>query len=283
MTDNNFTSRADNTWCPGCGNFAILQALKEVFAELEHKGIPREEIVLVAGIGQHGKLFDLLTINGFYSLHGRTIPVATGIRLANPDLRVICVAGDGDCYAEGLDHLIFGAKRNLDITVLVHDNRVYGLTTGQYTPTSPSGFRGRSTPGGIQERPLNPLELMLASGASFIGRGYSRHRDQLKRLIEEAILHRGFAFLDILQICPTYSDLTEYYNKHIYDWDTATEDFQKAWEKAREWNYSAEGRIGLGVMYKTSAPVFEDAYPGKGSVSREVRRAFTERLLAERI
>lgn len=283
MNENDFTSRAETSWCPGCGNFSILRTLKEVFGALEREGIPRENLVLVAGIGQHGKIFDFLNINGFYSLHGRTIPVATGIRLANPDLKVICVAGDGDCYAEGLDHLIFGAKRNLDITVLVHDNRVYGLTTGQYTPTSPYGFRGRSTPGGIQERPLNPLELMLASGASFIGRGFSRRREQLQLLIREAILHRGFSFLDILQICPTYYDLTEFYDARVYEWGDAAVDFQTAWERAREWNYGNEGRIGLGVMYKTSAPVFEDAYPQKGSLSRVERRTFTDKFLAERV
>jgi len=134
-------SRAKNTWCPACGNFAVQHTLKDLLAELDGEEIPLEKVILVAGIGQHGKLFDFLNVNGFYSLHGRTIPVATGIKLANPDLRVICITGDGDSYAEGLDHLVFAAKRNLDITVLVHDNRVYGLTTGQFTPTSPYGYR----------------------------------------------------------------------------------------------------------------------------------------------
>ena len=151
-------SRAKNTWCPGCGNFAVQHTLKDLLAQMDVEGLPLEKVVLVAGIGQHGKLFDFMNLNGFYSLHGRTIPVATGIKLANPDLKVICVTGDGDSYAEGLDHLIFAAKRNLDITVLVHDNRVYGLTTGQFTPTSPYGYRGHSTPKGDKEVPLNPME-----------------------------------------------------------------------------------------------------------------------------
>jgi 2-oxoglutarate ferredoxin oxidoreductase subunit beta len=218
MTGRDLISRAKNVWCPGCGNFAIQHALKDVLTSMAKEGTPLENIVIVTGIGQHGKMFDYLNLNGFYTLHGRTIPVATGIRLANPDLKVICIAGDGDCYAEGLDHLIFGAKRNLDITVIVHDNRVYALTTGQYTPTSPSGFRGRSTPDGEKELPINPLELMLTSGASFIARGYSRRQDQLRYIIRQALDHRGFSFIDILQICASYNDQTENYNARVYDW-----------------------------------------------------------------
>jgi len=164
-----FISRAQNTWCPGCGNFVIQHTMKDVLAGL---GLLPEEVVVVSGIGCHAKIADYMQTNSFYTIHGRGIPVATGIHLGNPDLTVICSAGDGDAYAEGLDHLIFAAKRNVDITVIIHDNRVYGLTTGQYTPTSPPGFSGKSTPDGTHEDPFNPLELMLASGATFIARSY---------------------------------------------------------------------------------------------------------------
>jgi 2-oxoglutarate ferredoxin oxidoreductase subunit beta len=202
---------------------------------------------------------DYLNINSFYSLHGRTIPAATGIKLANPDLEVICCAGDGDCYAEGLDHLIFAAKRNVGITVLVHNNRVYGLTTGQYTPTSPLGFKGRSTPGGTAELPFNPLELMLASGATYIARGYTRRPDQLKMLVREAVLHRGFSFVDVLQICATYNNMTDYYNSRVYELENHdTGNFTEACEKAREWDYNTDARIGLGIFFQTSAPSFEE-------------------------
>jgi len=276
-------SHAKNTWCPGCGNFAVQHTLKDLLAQMDGEGLPTEKVVLVAGIGQHGKIFDFLNLNGFYSLHGRTIPVATGIRLANPDLTVICVTGDGDSYAEGLDHLIFAAKRNLDITVLVHDNRVYGLTTGQFTPTSPYGYRGHSTPGGEKEVPLNPMELMLASGASFIGRGYTGRRDELKRLIREALLHRGFSFVDILQICATYNDLTGYYNERVYTWsDEDAGDRQSAYRKAREWDYSTDARIGLGVMYRHTAPTFEDAYPVPGEMTPGERDGWVARIMSER-
>jgi 2-oxoglutarate ferredoxin oxidoreductase subunit beta len=277
-------SHAKNTWCPGCGNFAIQHTLKDLLAGMDGEGFPVEKVVLVAGIGQHGKLFDFLSVNGFYSLHGRTIPVATGIRLANPDLRVICVTGDGDSYAEGLDHLVFAAKRNLDITVLVHDNRVYGLTTGQFTPTSPYGFRGHSTPRGDTEHPLNPLELMLASGATFIARGYTGRREDLKRVIREAFLHRGFSFVEILQICATYNDLTDYYNERVYPWpEDDTGDRRAAAEKAAEWDYSADARIGLGVMYRRAAPIFEDGQPVPPPLTPEGREAWVSGIMNERI
>jgi 2-oxoglutarate ferredoxin oxidoreductase subunit beta len=283
LDPNNLISRAKNLWCPGCGNFAIQHALKEVLAGLDNEGHPIENVVLVAGIGQHGKTFDFMNLNGFYSLHGRTIPVAAGIKLANPDLNVICAAGDGDCYAEGLDHLIFGAKRNLDITVLVYDNRVYALTTGQFTPTSPYGYKGRSTPGGEHELPINPLDLMLGSGASFIARAYTRQHEQLKRVIREAILHRGFSFVDILQICATYNDLTEYYNARVYEWDEAdATDYTAAYKKAREWDYNREARIGIGVMYRKDAPVWEDSYPVPVPLSDEEKAGWVERFMEER-
>jgi len=283
MNPNDLISRAKNLWCPGCGNFSIQHAIKDVVAGMVDGGYPLENIVLVTGIGQHGKTFDFMNLNGFYAIHGRTIPVATGIKLANPDLKVICVAGDGDCYAEGLDHLIFGAKRNVDITVLVYDNRVYGLTTGQFTPTSPYGFRGRSTPEGDREYPFNPLELVLGAGATFIARAYSRQRDSLKRIIREALDHKGFSFVDILQICVTYNNMTEYYNARVYDWDEKdVQDHDAAYRKAREWDYNADARIGLGVMYRRSAPIWEQSYPAPEPLSAGERTAWVKKVMDER-
>ncbi|HOX34642.1 MAG TPA: thiamine pyrophosphate-dependent enzyme [Methanoregulaceae archaeon] len=254
MTGTNFVTSAQNTWCPGCGNFSIQHTLKNVFADMEKSGTDPRNIVLVTGIGCHAKIADYMNVNSFYSIHGRAIPVATGIKLANPDLTVICCVGDGDTYAEGLDHLIFAAKRNIDITVLVHDNRVYGLTVGQYTPTSPLGFRGKSTPEGTHEHPMNPIELMLASGATYVARGYTRKMDQLKSLVSRAIAHRGFSFIDILQICATFFPVTDSYNARVYDlpsYDTA--DFSLACEKAREWDYNADSPLSLGVFYEKTA------------------------------
>ncbi len=283
MSNPDLITRAKNVWCPGCGNFAVERALVSLFQTLPDEGIPLENVVIVTGIGQHGKLFDYLNVNGFYAIHGRTIPVATGIKLANPDLHVIAIAGDGDCYAEGIEHFIFGAKRNIDITVLVHNNRVYALTTGQYGPTTPEGFRGRSTPGGTLEHPLNPLELALVSGATFVGRGYTQRIDQLGRLIKEGFLHRGFSFIDILQVCVTYYNQAEYYNAHVYDWEDHDEgDFNRAFALAREWDYNSDARIGLGVLYRTKKPTFGDGYPLHPPQSHEERQTLITGILEER-
>ena len=283
MIGDELISRAENTWCPGCGNFAIQRALKEVLVQMAGEGFPLEQFVLVAGIGQHAKIFDVMNVNGFYSLHGRTIPVATGIKMANPKLTVLCVTGDGDCYAEGLDHLIFAAKRNVDITVIVHNNRVYGLTTGQYTPTSPYQFRGRSTPAGVKEYPLNPLEVMLAAGAGFIGRAYTRQYEGLRRVLYEALTHRGFSFIDILQVCVTYNNLTEYYNSRVFSWEEdATGDFAAAWGKAREWDYNGDAQIGLGVLYRHDAPTFEDNHPVPEPLHPDEREEIIARILEKR-
>jgi 2-oxoglutarate ferredoxin oxidoreductase subunit beta len=252
---------AKNTWCPGCGNFAILNSIKTVLSVLSEEGFPWERVVLVSGIGCHAKIVDYINVNSFYAIHGRVVPVATGIKLANPDLKVIGFAGDGDAYGEGLEHLIFAAKRNIDITMIIHNNRVYGLTTGQYTPTSPLGFRGRSTPKGTIELPLNPLELMLASGATFIARGYSHGIELLKRIFREAITHKGFSFIDVLQVCVTFFNMYEYYNKKVYELkDNNFQNYDGALRKIREWDYNLDAPIALGTFYKKEIPTFEERF-----------------------
>jgi len=263
MTPLNLGTYAQNTWCPGCGDFAIMNAMKAVLQDMPGAGTPLENVVLVSGIGCHAKIVDYINVNSFYSIHGRTIPPAEAIKLARKDLKVIVFSGDGDSYGEGLEHLIFAAKRNIDITVIIHNNRVYGLTTGQYTPTSPLGFRGRSTPQGTKERPFNPLELMLASGATFIGRGTSHGIDLLKQLFREAIAHKGFSLIDVLQVCVTYYNMYEYYDKRVYELkghDPAH--YEQALNKIREWDYNSDAPISLGVLYKKEAPAFEEGFSG---------------------
>jgi 2-oxoglutarate/2-oxoacid ferredoxin oxidoreductase subunit beta len=256
MNPTDLTTYAKNTWCPGCGNFSIFSAMRNVMVQLDQEGTPIENVVLVSGIGCHAKIVDYMNVNSFYSIHGRTIPVATAIKLANPDLRVICFSGDGDSLAEGLDHLIFAAKRNIDITLILHDNRVYGLTTGQYTPTSPKGFKGKSTPLGTTESPLNPPELMLVSGATYIARGYTHGVDLLQKLFREAIMHRGFSFVDVLQVCVSYFNLYETYNKRTYEvMGNDTSSFDEALRLARSWNYDGgDTPIPLGKFYEVDAP-----------------------------
>ncbi len=272
---------AQNTWCPGCGNFAIQHTLKNLLSDREKEGKSLDDVVLVSGIGCHAKIADYLNINSFYSLHGRTIPTATGIKLANPALNVICCVGDGDAYAEGLDHLIFAAKRNIDITVIVHNNRVYGLTTGQYTPTSPLGFKGKSTPSGTAEYPLNPVELMLASGAGFIARGYTRKMDLLKELIRAGIAHKGFAFIDVLQICATFFPASDYYDSHVYELPvTDSRDFEAACALSREWDYNSNARIALGTFFTCISPTFDERINPVPVGKAERERAIQELLEA---
>jgi 2-oxoglutarate ferredoxin oxidoreductase subunit beta len=282
MTGRPLITDTQNTWCPGCGNFSIQHTLKAVLSDMELQGKSLDDVVLVTGIGCHAKMADYLNINSFYAIHGRAVPVATGIKLANKGLTVICCVGDGDAYAEGLDHLIFAAKRNIDITVIVHNNRVYGLTTGQYTPTSPLGFKGRSTPAGTPEFPLNPLELMLASGATYLARGYTKKMDQLKQLISGGIDHKGFACIDVLQICATFFNMTDVYNPRVYDLPGGDKsDFPSACEKAREWDYNSDSNIALGLFYQRSFPTFEDRVISQQAKTPDRKAAILEFLKAQ--
>ncbi|MCK9554373.1 thiamine pyrophosphate-dependent enzyme [bacterium] len=256
---------AKNTWCPGCGNFSILNSIKAVLESIREEGTPLDNVVLVSGIGCHAKIVDYVNVNSFYSIHGRATPVVEGIKLADPKLKVIGFAGDGDAYGEGLEHLIFAAKRNIDITMIIHDNRVYGLTTGQCAPTSPMGFKGRSTPRGSLEMPINPLELMLSAGATFIARGFSHGIEHLKKIFKEAVNHKGFALLDILQVCATFYNMYEYYDKRVYELkDHNPADYSEALKKIREWDYHNDAPIGLGVFYKKDAPAFDEGFKFSG-------------------
>jgi len=265
---------APNTWCPGCGDFAILNAIKTVLNLLQEEGTPLEKVVLVSGIGCHAKIVDYLNVNSFYSIHGRVTPVAEAIKIARPDLKVIGFAGDGDAYGEGLEHLIFAAKRNVDITMIIHNNRVYGLTTGQYTPTSPLGFKGRSTPFGTVELPINPLELMLSSGATFIARGFSHGLELLKKIFKEAIMHKGFSLVEVLQVCVTFYNMYAYYDQRVYELkEHKPEDYGSALRKIREWDYNLDSSIPLGVFYKKEMPTFEGNFlnPKAEVIDRQVK------------
>jgi 2-oxoglutarate ferredoxin oxidoreductase subunit beta len=251
-------TNARNTWCPGCGNFAILFAFKKAINSLIQEGTPREKIVLSGGVGCSSKIVDYLNLNSFCSLHGRSLAVAEGIKIANPKLKVVVFAGDGGTYNEGISHLIHAAKRNIDLTVLVHDNRCFALTTGQFTATSPQGFKGKSTPQGSREEPFNPLQLMLASQASFIARGYSGKVVHLQKIISAALSHPGFSFVEILQPCVSFFNATDFYNQRLYeikDDDLASR--QKALAKIQEWDYQEnEKKIPLGIFWQVKRPVY---------------------------
>ena len=252
---------AQNTWCPGCGNFGILASVKKALADLEDDGLDLNKVAIVSGIGCHAKIADYINVNSFYSIHGRVPPPMTGIKLANPELTVIGFAGDGDAYGEGIEHLIFSAKRNIDMTFIVHNNRIYGLTTGQFTPTSPSGFKGRSTPKGSPEDPLNPIELMISAGATFVARGYTKNMAHLQSLIKAGINHKGFSFIDVLQPCFTFFNTYDYYNERVYEFDEQDHDASdrnQAFVKAREWAYREGEQIPIGIFYQVKKPTYEE-------------------------
>ncbi|MDD5621493.1 MAG: thiamine pyrophosphate-dependent enzyme [Candidatus Pacebacteria bacterium] len=250
-----------NTWCPGCTNFGIEAAFKMAVAELMEEGEKLENFVVVTGIGCNAKIADYLKLNTLYTLHGRPVPAATGIKLANPNLKVIVFEGDGDAYDEGIEHLIHAAKKNTNITVIVHNNRLFALTTGQFTATSPKGFIGRSTPQGSTEEPFNPLALMLAGKASFVARGYALKTNHLKDLIKKGIKNEGFSFIDVLQPCISYFNNIEFYNQKVYELEGMNHDyknFDKAWEKAREWDYGKDAeKIPIGLFYSSFRPSYE--------------------------
>jgi len=250
---------AKNTWCLGCSNFSILNTFKNIISTLVQSGTPKENIVLVSGIGCSSKIIDYLNLNTFSSLHGRPVVSAEGIKLGNPNLEVIISIGDGGAYNEGIAHLIHAAKRNINITVLVHNNRNFALTTSQFTAVSPKGFKGRSTPKGSIEEPFNPLELMLASNASFIARGYSSKTDHLEELIKKGIKHKGFSFIDILQPCITFFNKTDSYNKKVYKIKEDNLDSkEEALKKIREWNYEENNsKIPIGIFYKKQRSLYE--------------------------
>jgi 2-oxoglutarate ferredoxin oxidoreductase subunit beta len=244
------------TWCPGCGNFGIWLALREALAKL---GIGPSDGVVVYGVGCHGNMYDWMNMYGFVGLHGRTLPVAQGIKLANHTLPVIVVSGDGDGLGEGGNHFLHAAKRNPDITVILHDNQLYSLTTGQASPTAKPGFKTKSTPKGVFDAPVNPLLLSIASGATFVARAFSGNIPHLTGLMMEAVNHKGFAVLDVMQPCVTFDKEHTYdwFRQHLYQLETegyVPDNKLKAMERAMEWG----DRIPYGVFYKEQKPTSEE-------------------------
>lgn len=253
-----FKTEAWVQWCPGCGDFGILNSLHRALAELD---IDPRELVLVGGIGCSGRITYYVKGSNLHALHGRAIPLASGVKLANPHLKVIVAGGDGDLLGIGAGHFVALGRRNLDLTVILHDNAVYGLTKGQAAPTLPSGFQTKALPWPNLQDALNPLLLALASGYTFIARGYAYHTQQLKEIIKKAIQHKGAALVDILQPCPTYNNImtAKWYEERIYyldqenpDWDPYIrnpmeykEKLPRIMEKMIEWG----DRIPLGIFF----------------------------------
>ena len=247
------------TWCNGCGDFSILASLKTALSKLS---IDPHDTVVVSGIGCSGKLPHFIKTYGYEGLHGRSLPAASAIKLANHSLTVIDVGGDGDGYGIGMGHFIHTCRRNIDMTYIVHNNQIYGLTTGQTSPTSEKGFKTKSTPEGVLEVPVNPIALAVSAGATFVARGFSGNLPHLTDLIMQGIRHKGFAVIDVLQPCVTFNKLNtyEYFMKKVYKLDPSNHnprDKMAALVKAEEW---AE-KIPIGVFYVEERPTYEDGLP----------------------
>lgn len=244
-------------WCPGCGNFQIREALLKA---LKEKALRPSQVAIVSGIGQGAKMPHYIPCNTFNGLHGRSLPVATGLKVANQNLIVIAEAGDGDIYGEGGNHLIHAMRRNPNISLFVHNNQIYGLTKGQASPTSVKELKTKNQPFGILSEPLNPVLLGVAMNASFVARGFSGDVDKLSELMVQAIENKGFSLLDILQPCVTFNRVNTFawYKKRIYYLeDHDPYDRAKAFQRAMEWG----DKIPLGVIYRARRATFEEVIP----------------------
>ncbi|MFA6004554.1 MAG: thiamine pyrophosphate-dependent enzyme [Elusimicrobiota bacterium] len=250
-----FHSADPVTWCPGCGNFGIQAALQSALTEL---GRDPRDILLVSGIGQAAKMPHYVRANFFNGLHGRALPAAAAAKIANRGLTVIVTTGDGDCYGEGGNHFLHNIRRNLDMTVIVYDNQIYGLTKGQASPTSAPGLKTRIQPAGVILEPFRPLAVALALDCGFVARGYAADKEHLAGLILAGMRHKGFALIDTLQPCVSFNKVNTYawYSKRIYklgpEHDPA--DRAAAMIKAEEWG----DRIPTGIIYEKVRPSYED-------------------------
>jgi len=248
-------------WCPGCGDFGVLKSLSKATVD---KDVHPHEMLVVSGIGCSSNLPGYIKGYGIHSLHGRALPVATGAKLANHDLKVVITGGDGDGFGIGVGHFIHAMRRNLDLTYVVMDNQIYGLTTGQAAPTTMEGHKTKTTPRGNVEQPVNPLLLALVSGATFIARGFSGKPAQLTALIEQGMAHKGFAFIDVFSPCVTYNKLNTYdwFKERVYDLeedapDRNLQDLSDAMARVMDLGE----RIPLGLFYKLDKPTYEDTEP----------------------
>ena len=248
------------TWCPGCGDWGIGASIKRALVDLGHDP---STVMVFFGIGCSGNMNDFLNAYGFHGLHGRALPSAIGAKLAQHTMPVMCIVGDGDCYGEGGNHFMHACRGNHDITVVVHDNSVYGLTTGQVSPRALQGAKSKSTPEGIIEVPLNPLTLAISQGATFVSQTFAGRTPHLIDLLKQAVQHKGFSLVNVLQPCVTFNKVNtyEYYRGKTYDlpeeWDRGH--YENALTKAAEPTHIE--KFPLGVLYQVDRPTFTDELP----------------------
>jgi 2-oxoglutarate ferredoxin oxidoreductase subunit beta len=276
-TINRFDNDFPIAWCPGCGNFPILSALKQTLVDME---LEPHKLILVSGIGQAAKLPHYMRCNFFNGLHGRALPVATAIRIANTDLPVIVIGGDGDTYGEGGNHFLHAIRRNVNLTLITHNNQVFGLTRGQASPTTERGFVTKVQTHGVFLTPLNPLAVALAFEAPFVARGFAGDGKHMAGLFKEAIGAEGFSLVDVLQPCVSFDHVHtfQWYKERVYDLKETkhdASDLMAAIHKVREWG----DRIPIGVFYRNpKKPTFEAQSPALQAGPLVARRPDLSRL-----
>jgi 2-oxoglutarate ferredoxin oxidoreductase subunit beta len=283
-----FKPQVPPDWCPGCGDFGVLNALFQACAEID---LPPRELLVVSGIGCSSNLPGFIRAYGVHSLHGRALPFATGAKLANHGMTVIATGGDGDGYGIGLNHFIQAMRRNINVTYIVMNNEIYGLTTGQVSPTSETGMKTKTTPHGNLEQMLNPMALALASGCGYVARGFSGQPKHLMKLYVEGIRYPGFALIDVFSPCVTFNKVQTYdwFRERVYKLEEAGHDpanFHGAMDKALEWGE----KIPIGLLYRNPSPPLSlhEQDPGLQSgvlvkqqlgVSKEQRRKCIEEFM----
>jgi len=258
MTEENyFHYSGERAWCPGCGDYSILSSVENTLMNLGKKP---HEVLIVSGIGQAAKLPHYINTNGFDGLHGRALPAAFGAKVANHKLMVLVTSGDGDIYGEGGNHFIHAIRRNIDITLIVHNNQVYGLTKGQASPTSDLGMVTKTQPDGVFTIPFNPLTMAITLDAVFVARSYSKEIELTSKLIEEGVNTPGFSLIDVLQPCVSFNHTNTYkwYNDRVYQLGSSYDptDKSKAYKKSSEWG----NKIPVGVIYKNSRKTYLENY-----------------------
>jgi len=254
LTPKDFATATPSWWCPGCGDFGVLAALKSALAEL---GKNPKDVAFVSGIGCSGKISGYIHSYAFHGVHGRALPVATAVKLANRDLTVIAAGGDGDGYAIGAGHFIHAVRRNPDVTYIVMDNQTYGLTKGQSSPTSQTGYVTGTSPNGHPEAPINGLAVALSAGATFLARGFSAHPKQLVELLKDAITHKGFSVVEVESPCVTYNKINTYawFKENVFYVDESHDVRDKVGAFKMLMN---EGKMPLGIFYRNDRPTLED-------------------------
>lgn len=247
----------ETAWCPGCGNFNILDSLKNALTDLQ---LDPHDVLMVGGIGQAAKLPQYISANSFCGLHGRSVPPAAAAKIVNPKLTVIINSGDGDSYGEGGNHFIHNIRRNIDIAHFIHDNQVYGLTKGQASPTADPGTVTPVQVEGNLNIPFNPVLMAIAAGAGFVARSFSGKPDHLREMMKQAIRFKGYAMVDILQPCVSFNKINTFawYNQRVYELDGAYDNTDRAAAMIKSMEFG--DRIPIGVLYQKEQPTFHEQH-----------------------